>query len=355
MSIVKIARPEIRQLKPYSAAVQIDGRVRLNANEMPWARKNDSYRRPLNRYPEVRPSQLTATLAARYGCSKENLLVTRGSSEAIDLLIRVFCRAGQDNIAIAPPTFSMYAHYAAVQGAAVIECPTSKNADFAVDIDALLASCDEQTRIIFICSPNNPTGSILDRNDLLRLLQARNDRSAVVVDEAYIEFSQQASVIELLGQFPNLIVLRTLSKALGFAGARCGSVIAGAPVIKLLSTVQAPYAMATPVVESVENALRAESREETDRFARDIVAARDGLMPAIAALPFVQRAWPSGGNFFLLQVQQAKRLLNYCSEHGVLLRYFGDELENCVRISIGSADENSQLLATLTQFAETKP
>lgn len=354
MSIIKIARSEIRRLKPYAAAEQVDGSVRLNANEMPWARRNDTHRRPLNRYPEVQPVKLTALLAERYGCATDNLLITRGSSEAIDLLIRIFCRAGQDKIAITTPTFSLYAHYAAVQGASVLECPTSKDVDFEIEIDSLLECCDDQTRVIFICSPNNPTGNVLPRAQLLRLLESRGDRSAVVVDEAYIEFADQASVVDLIAQYPNLIVLRTLSKALAFAGARCGSVIAAAPVIDLLRAVQAPYAIATPVVESVENALSAESLEETDRFARDIIAARNELMPALAALPFVQRVWPSGANFFLIQVQDAEHLLEYCASRGVLLRYFGGDLENCLRISVGSPTENDFLRATLTEYLEAQ-
>jgi len=179
MTIAKLARPEIQALKPYEAAAQVDDTIRLNANEAPWTSSRDDFRRPLNRYPELRPTLLRAALAARYGCDESNLLVTRGTSEAIDLLVRVFCRAGQDNLLTTTPTFSMYKHYADVQGVEMREFETSRNSDFSIDVDALLACCDESTRLIFICSPNNPTGTLFPRESLVDLLEKRGNRSAV--------------------------------------------------------------------------------------------------------------------------------------------------------------------------------
>ncbi len=353
MSLVKIARPEIQALKPYAAAAQVEGSVRLNANELPWSRSGDVFRRPLNRYPEVRPAHLGIALANRYGCGVDNLIVTRGTSEGIDLLIRVFCRAGQDSVVTPAPTFSMYRHYAKVQGARLIECPTSRDRDFAVDINNLLAACDDSTRAIFICCPNNPTGNMVPRDDLTQLLETRGDRSAVIVDEAYIEFANQASVVDLLDRYENLIVLRTLSKALAYAGARCGSVVAAAPVIEMLRAVQAPYAMATPVVESVENALMAENVDQTARFARDIIAAREQLMTAMTKFSFVQRTWASDANFFLIQVRDVESLLAHCSARNILLRYFGGDLADCVRVTVGSAEENSRLEDVFAELSET--
>jgi histidinol-phosphate aminotransferase len=353
MSLMTIARPDLQALRPYAAAVQVDGAVRLNANEMPWSPGGDTFRRPLNRYPEIRPARLRRALAERYGCAAENLIVTRGSSEGIDLLLRVLCRPGQDSMVTATPTFSMYQHYARIQGARLVECPVAKERDFAVDVDALLASCEDSTRAIFVCSPNNPTGNLLPLDDLIRLLDARADRSAIIVDEAYIEFAQQPSVAGLLPRYENLIVLRTLSKALACAGARCGSVLAAAPFIELLDAVQAPYAMATPVVEFVERALQAGNLTQADRFVQDIRHARDELQTSIATFPFVQKVWPSAANFFLIQVQDAERLLAHCSERGILLRYFGGDLADCVRITVGSAEENRRLLAAFAELAET--
>lgn len=353
MNIAKLARPEIQKLHAYNAAEQVDDTVRLNANESPLATAVGDFRRPLNRYPEVRPQKLQRLLAARFECAAAQLLVTRGSSEAIDLLVRTFCRAGKDSVLTTSPSFSMYRHYAEVQGANIIEVATRAADDFAIDVDAVLAACDDSTRLIFICSPNNPTGTTLPRADLVRLLEQRNDLSAIVVDEAYVEFGDMPSAIELLGLFPNLIVLRTLSKALAFAGARCGAVVGPEAVIELLSAVQAPYALATPVVECVEDALQDERLALAETAVAQIVAERERLMSAIGQFGFVKKIWPSDANFFLIEVDDATRVLRRCQEHKVLLRYFGGHLAACIRISVGSAVENNQLLRALDTLRES--
>jgi len=349
MTIASLARAEIRALKPYEAAIQVNNTIRLNANEAPWTSSGDHFRRPLNRYPEIRPVALRAALAARYGCGSENLLVTRGTSEAIDLLIRVFCRAGQDNIVTTSPTFSMYRHYAEVQGAELREVDTAPDNNFEINSESLLQACDKSTRLIFLCSPNNPTGTLLARDTLLDILQKRGQQSAVVVDEAYIEFAAEASVVELLNEFENLIVLRTLSKALAFAGARCGSVIGPADVISMLNAVQAPYALATPVVECVENALQAERLSEAERWVTEVVSERNRLVAALVELPFVRRIWPSAANFVLLEVDAADQLMQQTSSDNVLLRYFGGSLADCVRITVGTQAENDSLLESLAK------
>ena len=352
MSILNCVRPELRTLRPYRAADQVDDTIRLNANEAPWSNADALFRRPLNRYPEVRPEKLRGMLAEFYGCAPENLAVTRGTSEGIDLLIRVFCRAEQDAMLTVAPTFSMYRHYARVQGAGVIEFPTSPENDFAIDVDGLLARCDESVRLIFICSPNNPTGNSVPVDDLVRLLEARSTTSAIVVDEAYVEFSDQASVVDLLQRFDNLIVLRTLSKALACAGARCGSVIAAPAIIEILSAVQAPYALATPVVECVENALDDDGFNKARRWATEIVSARKTLMNDIESLDFVNKVWPSAANFFLLESTNADAVLQYCLQQGVLLRDMSNEIPNCIRITVGSSDENQRLLYVLRDYQE---
>jgi histidinol-phosphate aminotransferase len=349
MTIANLARPEIRALKPYEAAIQVDNTIRLNANEAPWTSSGDHFRRPLNRYPEIRPAALRDALATRYGCGRDNLLVTRGTSEAIDLLIRVFCRAGQDNIVTTTPTFSMYKHYAEVQGAELREVETTPDNNFETDADTLLQTCDDSTRLIFLCSPNNPTGTMMDRDTLTAILQARRQHSAVVVDEAYIEFADEPSVVELLDEYDNLIILRTLSKALAFAGARCGSVIGPRDVVSMLNSVQAPYALATPVVECVENALQAESLDEAEKWVAEVVTERDRLISEAGKLPFVRRIWPSAANFFLLEVDNADALMHQTSSDNVLLRYFGGSLADCVRITVGTREENDSLLQSLAK------
>ena len=347
MSIVKLARPEIQALHAYDAAEQVDDTIRLNANESPRDCSIGNFRRPLNRYPEVRPQKLQHALAQRFGCKPDQLLVTRGSSEAIDLVIRTFCRAGKDSVLMTSPSFSMYRHYAEVQGARLIQVQSDAEQDFAIDVDAILAACDDTTRVIFVCSPNNPTGTTLPRAELERLLEQRGEHSAVVVDEAYVEFGDHASVIEMLDRYSNLLVLRTLSKALGFAGARCGAVAGQADVVSMLSAVQAPYALATPVVECVEDALQDDQLELARQTVSEISSERDRLAKALTHYSFVLKVWPSDANFLLVRFANAERIMRRCAEQNVLLRDFGGELANCIRISIGSQDENKQLLRTL--------
>jgi len=354
VSIVKLARPEIQALHAYDAAEQVDDTIRLNANESPRRCSIGNFRRPLNRYPEVRPQRLQHALAQRFGCRPDELLVTRGSSEAIDLVIRTFCRAGTDSVLMTSPTFSMYRHYAEVQGARLIEVKTQADQDFEIDIDEILEACEDTTRVIFVCSPNNPTGTTLPREALERLLERRGGASAVVVDEAYVEFGEHPSVTDLLDRYSNLLVLRTLSKALGFAGARCGAVAGQADVVRMLSAVQAPYALATPVVECVEDALQDDQLELAQQTVREITRERDRLAAALGQYGFVEKIWPSDANFLLVRVDNVDRVMRRCAEQKVLLRDFGGDLESCIRISIGSGQENDQLLRALnTLEAET--
>jgi histidinol-phosphate aminotransferase len=347
VTIAELARPELRALQPYEAAQQVDDTIRLNANEAPWSSRADRFRRPLNRYPEIRPARLARALGDYFSCDPARLLVTRGTSEAIDLLIRAFCRAGKDNIVTTAPTFSMYAHYATVQGAAHRAVETLPADDFGIDMDAILAACDERTRLVFICSPNNPTGTLVPRAALVDLLERRGNRSAIVVDEAYIEFSGAASAVELLDRYPNLLVLRTLSKALAFAGARCGAVMGPADVIRILNAIQAPYAMSTPVVECVEDALQSAAIDEAKGRIAEIVAEREQLMAAVSACDCVEKAWPSAANFFLVQVRDSEAVMRAARDSGILLRDFGKSLPRCIRITVGEQSENDRLLAVL--------
>ncbi len=345
MSIKNLVRPELQSLQPYSAAAQVKDTTRLNANEVPWPNSADHFQRPLNRYPEVRPLEMHAALAKRFNCATQNLLATRGTSEAIDLLIRTFCRPGIDNIVTTAPTFSMYQHYATVQGATVREVVTLPDENFMIDVDAILHACDSSTRIIFVCSPNNPTGTVFPRAELLRLLTLRGEKSIVVIDEAYIEFSNEKSAVGLLAEYDNLVVLRTLSKALALAGARCGAVIAAAEAIEVLDAVQAPYAFATPVVECVLEALREERMAEIDNGVQKIIEERARVVAALQQFNVVKKIWPSAANFFLLQLHEIEPLLQQSSNDKVLIRYFGGDLSDCVRITVGSPAENDRLLA----------
>lgn len=352
MSVLGLVRPELRELAAYRAAEQVGDAIRLNANESPYARKNERGGRPLNRYPEVRPAGLTALLAGHYGCEPEQLLVTRGSSEAIDLVMRVFCRAGIDKVLVAPPTFSMYEHYAIVQGVSVIEVPLDPAADFRFDAGRVIAACDDATKLVLVCSPNNPTGLSAGLDDIRAVAEARRNRSVVVVDEAYVEFAATSSALELLDDHDNVVVLRTLSKALGLAGARCGALITGRRLLRQFDAVQAPYSMPTPVVESVLGQLTDAALAECRRNIRAIIDERERLAGQLVSLPDVTRVCPSDANFLLVQFVNTDAVTRACRSAGILVRKLDGPLGEYVRITIGTPAENERLLAVLAARKE---
>lgn len=351
MSIVTLARPEIRALSAYETALPAYGALRLHANEAPSSTNSDS----LNRYPEVRPTQLSYRLADHFGVSPANLLITRGSTEAIDLLIRAYCRAGQDNIVITSPTFVMYQAYADIQGATTITCPLLAERDFAFDVDSLANRCTPESKLIFVCSPNNPTGNVIARSEIVRLLRARRNGSIVVVDEAYIEFSDAESIADLLTEYENLVVLRTLSKALALAGARCGAVIGNSKLIRILNGVLAPYALATPVIDCVMHALSHDATTSESRIT-EIIAERERIAEHLADSIFVEKIWPSQANFLLVQFRDAKVIQRRLESRNIFIRDFSDNpgLENCARISIGNPDENDRLLSALDESGDLR-
>jgi histidinol-phosphate aminotransferase len=345
MSVEQLARPEIRDLHPYETTYQMDGALRLHANESPWSGTDGPGF--LNHYPEIRPTELQERLADRFDVATDNLLTTRGSTEAIDLLMCTFCRAGKDNIVTTPPTFVMFQVYAEIQGAETIACPLSAEQDFAFDASAVLDKCTPLTKLIFVCTPNNPTGSVVSRNDITRLLTARKDQSVIVADEAYIEFSESASASDLVTKHDNLVVLRTLSKALGLAGTRCGVAIGDAGLIRMLNGVLPPYAMATPVVDCVMRALSTEA-VNASRIA-EIIAERERLAERLSHNSLVEKVWPSEANFLLVRFHDLEMINDRLQREKILIREFGDKtgLENCARITVAKPDENERLLAAL--------
>ncbi len=347
-----LARPEIAALRPYVTAVQKSGTLRLNANEAPAAPLDNG----LNRYPPIRPFGLQARLATLFGVAASNLLVTRGSSEAIDLLIRTFCRAYTDDIVITPPSFSMYPVYARMQGAGVIEAPLDPADGFRLDTDALLAACTDNSKLIFICSPNNPTGTSVPLASIETLLRERAGRSLIVVDEAYIEFSNAASLITALERHDNLVVLRTLSKAWGLAGSRCGAVAADAHVIDLLARMLPPYAFSSPTTERVLESLSDVALERARGRIAAIVAERERLRTALPALGCVRTVWPSDSNFLLVRFDDLAAVQAHLEQHGILIRAFDGNpvLAQCARITVGTRAENERLLAALGTRGEIK-
>jgi histidinol-phosphate aminotransferase len=346
MSIVASARPEIRALQPYSSARMeaSGGAVLLNANESPWPASAAS---GLNRYPDPQPAALVARLAQLYAVDSAQVLIGRGSDEAIDLLVRAFCAAGRDAIAICPPTFGMYAVSARIQGAGVIEVPLTR--DFELDVDALLAAVTPQTKLVFLCSPNNPTGGVVPYEVVARIVAALSGRALVVVDEAYAEFAGGTSATALLPHSANVAILRTLSKAYALAGARVGALIASTDVIALLRRIQAPYPLPQPCVEAALAALTPAAREEAAAHVATSVRERGRLAPLLAALPDVRAVLPSAANFLCVRFDDAALTYRRLLDRGIVVRDVGayPGLANCLRISIGTPQENAILLSAL--------
>lgn len=353
MGVIDLARAEVRALRPYSSARMeaSGGRVFLNANESPWPPPGDAGD-TLHRYPDPQPAALLAALAALYGVAPEQVLVGRGSDEAIDLLVRAFCRPGVDAVAICPPTFGMYAVAAGIQGARLIE--VALTAQCGLDADALLARVDATTRLVFLCSPNNPTGGLTPLAQIERVARALDGRALVVVDEAYIEFADAPSAASLLTRYPNLAVLRTLSKAHALAGARIGTLLAAPEVVGLLRRIMPPYPVPTPCAQAALRALAPAAQAETARRVALLRAERERLAAALPRLPGVCAVLPSAANFLCVRFADAARVYAAALAAGVVLRDVGryPGLANCLRLSIGSADENEAVLAVLRSSAE---
>jgi histidinol-phosphate aminotransferase len=336
-------------LRPYKPADYVAGFVRLNANETPWRPPGDETRDGLNRYPDPRPAELTERLTAFYGLQPGQLLVTRGSSEAIDVLIRAFCRAGQDNIVISPPTFGMYEVYAQIQGAGVQRVPLARSDDYRLPVDNLLAEWLPASKLVFVCSPNNPTGNRFPDSEISRLCAGLAGRGIVVLDAAYQEFAGADPLHSLLAAHENLVVLRTLSKALSLAGVRCGSLIARSDLVELLGRVLPPYCFPTTSQDAVLRLLGPDASAELARRRGVILAERARLAAALALIPGIDRVWPSAANFIFVESSNASRLVGAARAAGILLRDFSHDpmLPGGVRITVGSADENAKLLNAL--------
>ncbi|TFG84685.1 MAG: histidinol-phosphate transaminase [Chromatiales bacterium] len=348
-STLDLLRPEIRHLRPYQPADYVGGFIRLNANETPWRPPGDETRDGLNRYPDPRPTELTKRLAALYGVPPDQLLVTRGSSEGIDVLIRAFCRAGEDKIVICPPTFGMYEAYAQLQGAGVRAVPLDRANGYSLPADRILEQWSPADKLVFVCSPNNPTGNLVPDAAVDRLCVNLAGRGVVVLDAAYQEFAGADPLRDLLSRHENLVILRTLSKALSLAGVRCGAMVGRSPLIGLLGRVLPPYCFPTTSQDAVLRLLTVEAQGELAARRARIVAERGRLSTALAVLPGVARVWPSAANFILIESEDAGALVARARAAGILLRDFSWDplLPGCVRITVGSPEENDKLLEAL--------
>lgn len=336
----RLARPEILALPPCDiAGPPLPGTIRLDANENPFA-PLVAGQPTINRYPDPQPAALRQRLADLYGVAPASLWVARGSDDAIDLLIRAFCRPGEDSIAIVEPTFSAYAQFARIQGAAVIAARLTD--DFAFDADALLAiAAPAKPKLLFLCTPNNPTGTAIDPADIRRIAAALPD-TLVVVDEAYGEFTDAPSLApEATG---NLVVLRTLSKAYGLAGARIGCAIAAPDIIELIARVSPPYPLPSPSIAAALDALGPERMPVHAARIDRLLTDRGVLAEQLSQAPEITRVRP-GGNFLFLEVADPAGLARRLAAAAVRVRFRPNAAPGGVRVTIGTEAENTALLA----------
>jgi histidinol-phosphate aminotransferase/imidazoleglycerol-phosphate dehydratase/histidinol-phosphatase len=338
-----IARKAIANFSAYSARGGASEALHLDANESPYAPPPIKGADDYNRYPEQQPPALIQRLADIYTARPECILAGRGADEAIEVLLRTFCEDGQDNILICSPTFGYYKTCAQIQGAAIIDVPL--NEDYQWDSAAILkrAKAAKNLKLVFLCTPNNPTGTIIN-DDLVEQLCRALPNSLVVVDEAYEEFSKAPSYIPKIDQFPNLVVLRTLSKAYALAGVRMGVAIADPRVIDLLLKVLPPYPIARPVAQAVLTALSPAAMSTHAARLKETLFERQRMLTALQKSPYVAKVWPSEGNFLLINVQDEEELLAELARRNVKIRDYRASTGH-MRISIGSPEENSIALS----------
>lgn len=344
--VQKLARADIVALRPYEHAAWEPGLERLHANELPWRPIDDGSRAGLNRYPEPQPRGLIEGLAALYGVTPAAVLAGRGSDEAIDLLVRAFCRAGQDAVLVCPPTFGMYSVCARIQGAEVVPVQLLAGGGYALDEAAVLDRCNSSVKLVFLCSPNNPTGNLLDEAAIGRIARRLAGRALVVIDEAYVEFAGRPSLARLVAELPNLAILRTLSKAYGLAGARCGALIADPEIIALLRKIIPPYAIPQLTLEAVLERLTPAALAHSLARLDVLLDERARLLSALPQLTRITRVWPTAANFILVELEDAGAALARGREARLLVRdargYPG--LGRALRITVGSPEQNDRLL-----------
>lgn len=344
--IESLVRKNILQLKPYSSArseYKGTANIFLDANE-------NAYGSPLdenyNRYPDPMQVELKKLLAKNKKVHPQNICIGNGSDEIIDYIIKIFCDPGKDNVIVTPPTFRMYSVAAAVNDIAIRNILPTK--DFQPDIDSILDAVDENSKIIFLCSPNNPTGNSINRILIERLLRAF--KGIIVIDEAYIDFSDQQSFIADIHQYHNLIVLQTLSKAWGLAGLRIGAAFADRQVIDLLNKVKMPYNISAVTQRLALNALHNENKIKP--WIQKVKEQRALLMRKLPAFSFVNHVYPSDANFLLLRVSNADSLYQYLLSEKIVVRNQSSQplLENCLRITVGTPEENDLLIKALNNY-----
>jgi len=345
-SINKILRKNIANLTPYSSArdeFQGEASVYLDANENAFGSPLDQQ---YNRYPDPLQYKVKKRLSEIKGVPVRNIFLGNGSDEAIDTLFRAFCNPGVDNVILVPPTYGMYEVSANIND---IETKKVKlTEEYQLNMESIAEAIDEHTKLIFICSPNNPTGNSINRDDIETLLA--NFSGLVVVDEAYINFSRQKTFIQELTEYANLVILQTLSKAWGLAGLRIGMAFASEEIIEVMNKVKPPYNINEASQELALKAL--ENVEMVNKWIREILAQRDKLVLSLKNFDFVVDIYPSDANFILVKTTEPKMIYNFLVDKGIIVRDRSkvDLCEGCLRITVGTPAENDILIQTLQQF-----
>ena len=347
----EITPKHIQELVPYASARReaLSGEVWLNANENPYIGPTPEGLSQLNRYPECQPEQLTDGFARYAGVKQEQVLVTRGIDEGIDLLTRAFCISGEDSIIYTPPTYGMYKISAETNNIGVMAVPLES--DWSLDVQGILQEVSS-SKLIYLCSPNNPTGSLLDREEICKIIEAAAGEALVVVDEAYVEFTPESSMVSLLSKCPNLVVMRTLSKAFGLAGLRCGFLLASPEIIQVLQKVSAPYPIPVPVVDIAREALSERGIDSMMRDVETLTKDRDKLSDLLKEFSFIRQIYPSSANFILFQVKDTTGVMRFLLDRGVVIRNQSSQpgLDNTLRVSVGTESEIEEFYQNMKAY-----
>ena len=340
--MIHLARKNIQNLKPYSSARhEFKGRAKvyLDANENP-------FNNGMNRYPDPMQWKVKTPLANIKGVQPENIFLGNGSDEPIDLLMRIFCEPGIDNIITLPPTYGMYQVSADINNVAVKK--VNLTSDYQLDVEAILAAVDDHSKILFICSPNNPTGNSIDRADIETLIQ--QFKGIVVVDEAYIDFSSEESCIDFIETYENVVILQTFSKAWGMANIRLGKAFSNTQIIDLLNKVKPPYNISELTQKAALLAFK--HRDKVREAVATILRERSRLEDNLTRYDFVEEVYPSDANFLLVKVTEPNELYDFLAAKGIVVRNRSTVTlcEGCLRLTIGQPKENDELLAALKEW-----
>ena len=352
----KLLSDNLKALKPYESARRLFAggagqgqQIWLNANESPFANDYELDCNRLNRYPDCQPEAVVQSYAHYAGVEAKQTLVSRGADEGIELLIRAFCVPGQDSILICPPTYGMYAISAETCNVGIKRAPL--NTDFSLDT-ATICSFKDQVNVVFICSPNNPTGTSVDKAQLQQVIEHFADSAIVVVDEAYIEFDADNTWAAALNKYNNLVILRTLSKAYALAGIRCGFALAHEDIIQAMLKVIAPYPIPEPVAQIAAQALSGSGIERMQQQVAVISGEKARMKQWLGSIPAISLVGDDRANFILFRYEKKQALMDFLVANGVLIRDQSKQLNlaNCLRITLGSEQQNNRLIELIQQF-----